>query len=324
MKASLLIFGIFSVFSSARSFASVSSAIANYPPQFVEAKPQYNGPNCWNSALVARGVLPALRYTSPQEMSFYMESPLCRELNDLEPRKSGDIVAIRSVYLRDKAVWIHETHGFVIVGDKDSFSKASALKMTAFQPSNLDDVLTSFRVPADVQCRGNSVVINSACPYSTSVYRCEKMDNFVKHSNLARPVTKALKLISSFEVALENKTMAGTDLTNQDRNLLHDGVLIAIDYARSPAKQSMGANNKFVLAALQFRLGSILKQLDDKFMQTDPNYASSSEDGFLKEESLSDSIKRDMYELRLVLPESLKVPIEQTDQRYFKGLINHH
>jgi hypothetical protein len=95
--------------------ADVSSCL---PPEVISysAKEAFvNGPNCWNLAMVMSGVLPALRYSTAEEMAFFMNSPLCRQLKPGEKKRPGDIGAIRT---DDK-----EFHGFMWVSDDIVFSK---------------------------------------------------------------------------------------------------------------------------------------------------------------------------------------------------------
>jgi hypothetical protein len=59
-----------------------------------------NGPNCWNTTLLTLGMVESIRFSIDREMTFWMDSPYCRELDDGETPLPGD--AIGETFLRDR------------------------------------------------------------------------------------------------------------------------------------------------------------------------------------------------------------------------------
>jgi hypothetical protein len=60
-----------------------------------ELAPAQDGPNCWGSALAITGLATAVRHATAEEMSYWMESPLCRPVVAPAPLQPGDVIAVR-------------------------------------------------------------------------------------------------------------------------------------------------------------------------------------------------------------------------------------
>ena len=128
-------------------YCSSSSCILNVydiSPKMVQTyqgvNPQYNGPNCWNRALVFAKILPSLTYTTPEEMTFWMGSALCRERLPEEEAQPGDIIVVRDFG------YYSEVHGFTYLTDDMAFSKNGYKKYSAYEYQSLSSVFDVYRV----------------------------------------------------------------------------------------------------------------------------------------------------------------------------------
>jgi hypothetical protein len=72
--------------------------ISNCLPAFVKehhSKKLFNeGPNCWGTAMSFHELFPKPRFMWPEEMLYWMESPLCRKLGPDEEKLPGDIINV--------------------------------------------------------------------------------------------------------------------------------------------------------------------------------------------------------------------------------------
>ena len=65
----------------------ITDCVPEHVVKYHGATPEVDGPNCWNLSLVMSKILPAMRYSTPEEMNFYMRPPLCRALKDGEKKE---------------------------------------------------------------------------------------------------------------------------------------------------------------------------------------------------------------------------------------------
>lgn len=135
--------------------------------QFV--KPSFSGPNCWNASLVAAKIIPQLRYSTPQEMDFWVKSPLCKEKKSGEKLAPGDIVAI-----------MHKTdgqfHGFVNISENLAFSKNGTENDN---PYTLQDPKNVFKV-YEVKPECERVDNPGKCKTYAKYYSCMSMEDYRK------------------------------------------------------------------------------------------------------------------------------------------------
>jgi hypothetical protein len=157
----------------------------NIPKKIFELQDRttaYPGPNCWNTSLYTNNISKYRRATSEEEMTFWMNSPLCHELGLNESELPGDIIAIRA----NKPDSFLELHGFVYLTPEFSFSKsgydtqfpyelvASEYVYQVFALGNYDEV------SANKKCRR---VIGrpdqEECPVYANVFRCMPYDKYL-------------------------------------------------------------------------------------------------------------------------------------------------
>lgn len=148
-------------------------------PQIVEKLQDVDagrwGPNCWNAVLVASKILPVLRFTPPEEMSFWMASPLCRPIAESEMLQPGDIAAIREGGQG-------EVHASIFVTEELYFSKNALTTSASYRLQSSLGIFNLFPVP--FSCR-HSVGQPMNCPAFVNYFRCTSFANYIQAHKIA-------------------------------------------------------------------------------------------------------------------------------------------
>lgn len=242
----------------------ITNCLPEQVVRYQGVNPKVAGPNCWNLALVMGKILPNLRYSSPEEMAFYMRPPLCRPLKNNETRQAGDIGAIRGM------AWglaVEETHGFVYVSDSMVFSKNGSKKENPYTLQSMDKMLENYGVQNNQACRKNEIPKgNMDCIQAVSYFRCDSMDDYLKKNTNISPRIKNLEHeVSSTERCLESSTFSGQALSETNlRNI--QNVSGALAHYLEHLKKSNQVNklseaDRFMVGSLQLRLQAIAEQL---------------------------------------------------------------
>ena len=222
-----------------------------------------NGPNCWNLALNISNILPALRYSSPEEMSFYMSSLLCRPLENGEQRQPGDIGAIRDVMFGG----VLEAHGFVYITDNLVYSKNEYFSSIGYELLGLDEVYTHFSVPINSECRQNQIDLNGTCERAVSFFRCNSFNQYLSSlSNLPNNFKLVFEGISRFEIYFEKTNMAGDRL---EVEVMAELILEVEKFVKSLGislkKQDLSEDEFFLISNVRWRVFSLSEQLGMTF-----------------------------------------------------------
>lgn len=152
-------------------------------------KPQSSGPNCWNASLVAAKIIPQLRYSTPQEMSFWLQSPLCKEKKSNEALAPGDIIAI----LNKSG---HQHHGFVYISENLSFSKNG---VDSDNPYSLQDPKHVF-AKYSVKPKCERTDKQGTCANHAKYYSCMSMDEYRKsYKTTDKTLQETIQSINSLE-----------------------------------------------------------------------------------------------------------------------------
>jgi hypothetical protein len=126
-----------------------------------------NGPNCFNTALLLAGVLDTSRHTQAPEMTFWLQSPLCRELDPNERALPGDVIMIRG---RAPDGTLAEVHAANFVSDELIFSKDGVLADNLPKLSASAQVLSGYGVQRKECYRVKGV--SSSCTGWANFFRC--------------------------------------------------------------------------------------------------------------------------------------------------------
>lgn len=223
------------------------------------------GPNCWNLALVMKGILPHLRFSSPEEMSFYMRPPLCRALRPNETKMPGDIGAIRTVSDNE----VRESHGFIYISEDVAFSKNGTHASAPYMLQSLENVYQTYQVPNQNECRGNQISTSSSCENGTSFYRCTSMQSYLNsHPQIPAQLKTSLRNFGIFESCLEDQYTEGSTLSSTAQTNLEDSVKVLTAYLeqnRAQNRPELGMSPEerdFILGSMQLRLSAIIEQID--------------------------------------------------------------
>ncbi len=130
--------------------------------QLLNQKPQYFGPNCWNSVLYMNKATDYLRFVQPDEFQRTLPFLGCYK-KDVKELETGDIVRIT-----DKAN--EEQHAFIYISENMSFTKNGPETKAPYQIVNTESILQEYDV--DMKCLS---IKNrqSECLSRVSVYSCD-------------------------------------------------------------------------------------------------------------------------------------------------------
>jgi hypothetical protein len=128
----------------------IDDSVPSFVHSLQDFKTAFSGPNCWNTVLRLSQLAEFSRYSSPEEMTFWMNSPYCRELTEAERTLPGDIVAIRD-RKHDQAQAFDEIHGMIYLSENLAFSKNTSSRMSAYGIQRASLVYQTFRL-MDSKC----------------------------------------------------------------------------------------------------------------------------------------------------------------------------
>lgn len=198
--------------------------------QFHGVKPNFDGPNCWNSALVLSRLAKEFRLSWADEISFWMDSPLCRELRLNEKLEPGDIVMMRHVS--------GEHHACIYISPELVFSKNGSTKTTPFALQSLEGVLKYYKIPKESECRrtvGRSS--SDSCWAWVNYFRCKSLEEYEK-SYAPESYQDIDHSLSSVERQIHERAMKGNPLFTPDfQDLIGDVLLANIYFAKQKVKE---------------------------------------------------------------------------------------
>lgn len=249
----------------------ITDCVPEHVVKYHGASSQTDGPNCWNLSLVMSNILPAMRYSTPEEMNFYMRPPLCRALNDNEKREPGDIGAIRQISGFGKH---EEHHGFIYIDEKIAYSKNGFSSMAPYELQTLDKVYATYDVPSMAGCRQNRINDKSShCGKAVSFYRCDSMESYLqKNPNIPDQVRDSFKNMEAAENCMQEVLFKGEVLGSEARKNLRDTGMALVEYLKDaknkPEVTKLKADERdFLLGSLQMRLAALGDQLEFMAME---------------------------------------------------------
>ncbi len=148
----------------------VQDSVPSIIKKLQDYKSSWSGPNCWNTTLFLSHLNSVIRFTSDQEMSFWMDSPYCRELAETEAVQPGDLIAIRRSQPNSKRQF-EEVHGMIFISDALVFSKNTSSSMSPYHIQRGSLIYQNFHVD-DSDClkvKGHP----SRCQIWANYFRCQ-------------------------------------------------------------------------------------------------------------------------------------------------------
>lgn len=137
-----------------------------------------DGPNCWNGAIYAAGVVPSLRMFHPDEWLYHLKNN-CFPVAKPSP---GDVGRIYS----DQA----EVHGFIYLGPDEVFAKHGEQTQWGYRLMSTAEMLDSYERSRN--CRINRDY-SPECYHQMQYYRCEGIS---QEAQLLKPLGKALERLN--------------------------------------------------------------------------------------------------------------------------------
>lgn len=214
-----------------------------------------NGPNSWNSSLVEAGILSHHRYTQNAEMSFWMDSPLCKERAANEASKPGDIIAVRNFAGE-------EIHGFIHLSDELSYSKTGFRKGTKYALTSPETVYSTFGVSKDCQKVYKNKTDVKTCPIYANVFRCDSMDEYLKKNPMHdKDLRETWKSLDELDCQLSKFTFKDTFTADQANTILMS-VMALQELAQTQIDSPKTTKeDKFLWKAIKFKTISLVEQV---------------------------------------------------------------
>lgn len=249
--------------------ATVCSADASglIPPAF---RPQFaratgaDGPNCWNTALRAAGLIRPARHTVAEELDFYLRSAACRELAPDEAPAPGDVIAIRDS--RGEAV-----HAFTWISDAISLTKNGYRQGQPLTVARPEDVFAHADYRTSPRCRRTaSDAVPAACRGRNRAHfhRCTPQ---AAPFLAAPPAMGELRLVEAWirrqEALVSDWALNGRDakvpLSPDTLARLEESLRSQLGALRAAGESRIGdANEKERVQALCYVLSSLLETIE--------------------------------------------------------------
>ena len=229
----------------------VSGSAPDFVNLFHGVKAGRWGPNCWNTALVSDKILAAPSFTSPEEMTFWMKSPLCRQLGGGELPRPGDIIAIRNQAGE-------EVHGFTYLTAELSFSKNYLIAMAPYALQSPEEVYQEFPVAQECRLPGNAA---PGCAARSDYFRCSTLADYLPAAGLpadAEYAGTAAKVLAA-EKALSDLVLRWK--TDPELKARAPQILAAANDILLPARTLAAGRPGLLWNALALRIDSLLHQI---------------------------------------------------------------
>ncbi|MBA2403795.1 MAG: hypothetical protein H0V66_03410, partial [Bdellovibrionales bacterium] len=225
------------------SDSNYSMTITSCLPSFVKAnqhkKLYRSGANCWGTAMSFKKISTRPRFMWSNEISYWLNSPVCRKLNPGEEKKTGDLLNMYGpeyVFNKDEpnnksnrfwearfpgrftpaAVeegytgYHHFLHTETFVTSDLTFGKDSPSKDDKFEFHEMGEV---YGRPDAVECQENQSMTpylrenqnpprdirNSKCSYFSLAYRCEAFPDYFARQTLSSSDQAILATVKSLQ-----------------------------------------------------------------------------------------------------------------------------
>ena len=159
---------------------NITEIVPRFVRELAQTEPGQPGPNCFNSVLVSARLVPSFRYSTADELNFWMRSPLCTEVAKNSPLEPGDILVTSNQAA-------HPLHAFVYISDELAFSKNGMTQKSPFGVWGLESVFVSYEnfLKAGRLCRRKNVNGSDAkCELPINAYRCISFRDYVAKNAL--------------------------------------------------------------------------------------------------------------------------------------------
>lgn len=200
------------------------------------------GANCWNLALMMKGLLPAFRTVEDDEFAFYMRPPLCDKVPADKSPQPGDIGSLQ---------WDGKhIHAFMYISENLGYSKNDAGPMSPFEVVPLRK---------DLRNRGVGLPNGSTLTY----FHCKTLKEWTDaNPGLDKKLLAKLNEIGEAEQCLAGEFDRPGDLPDSTLNTVKDVSKALAVHLQQESRRPQSDENRVLLDALRFRLHGISQQLE--------------------------------------------------------------
>lgn len=245
----------------------VTDIVPTWLKENYDKYPKNAGPNCWNSALYATQFLKYLRFTPPGEMSFYLNSPLCRPRQTKEQLQPGDIIAIRKWHTKSK--FVEEVHGFIYIENGLVFSKNGLSKERSYGLFETEEVFDIYDVkePACKRLFGPpSIYVDGApqkkCKVYAQYFTCKPLEEYINKKNIKEVFRERSELIDFYDCKVSSEALDGIN-TNIIYRLTLDTLKAIYDLnTKDLERKDLTGSERFLIQSMQFKINGIYQQIN--------------------------------------------------------------
>ncbi len=253
----------------------ISNCLPEKVKNYFAKRPTEGGPNCYNAGLVFMGLLSNLRYSTEDEISFYMNSGLCKKLGPNEKPIVGDLGLI-SMAGKKQPYFVQ--HAFIYLSEYFVYEKPNQHRDSPFIIANKRNTLSEYGLT-------ENEAPDASTPYKgidreVTYYRCVSTKEYLGESpNVPQTLAKLWSEMDSVEKCFEIFTMTQTPLSPMARNNILNVAKALTEYLRMEKGKDDGHDQEktqFMIASLQLKLKSIsenlppsrfVKKTDDKLVR---------------------------------------------------------
>lgn len=224
----------------------IHDCVPEHVQKYQDAVPETSGPNCWNLALVMKGMLPALRLTSHAEATFLVGSGLCRQVTTPQP---GDLAMIRRPDKKCGVAYEEncEMHGFIYVSEKLGYSKNGGSRKAPYRLQ-----------PNEVFYKEYGVGRGSRIDY----FRCQSREDFLASLTPANDWQRALDELDFVDCVVSETAARPHVFTEAEQKQLVDAIGAVYEFVKKEADGQKDKDEKFLYDAIALRLESIEAQME--------------------------------------------------------------
>ncbi|MGZ3748059.1 MAG: hypothetical protein ACXVCE_14135 [Bacteriovorax sp.] len=239
----------------------INNSIPTLARSLQSFKTAFNGPNCWNTSLRLSGLTSFARFSTDEEMSFWMSSPYCRELSSSDSPLPGDIIAIRAEKEGQPKAF-EEIHGMIYLSEDLAFSKNTSSTMSPYSIQRASLIYQNFRLTSS-QCmrvQGHP----DSCPRWANHYRCVSSEKDWASLEKESPEFASLSAeVRNLESQFSDYVMNGQGPYGTNKEKIPQQ-LTELEAKIAKAQKTSGTLGKidFFLKALQQKIHSLQVQVE--------------------------------------------------------------
>ncbi|MBN1113809.1 MAG: hypothetical protein JXA66_00570, partial [Oligoflexia bacterium] len=208
------------------------------------------GPNCFNFALYASGILPGLRYvdaytnSNDSEFNFWLNSPLCNRVSPAN-RKSGDIIVIMEPVNNNQLAFIHSA---IYLSDEIAVQKTSIDTSAKYEVIQLKKLLDKYD-------NGKRFV---------EYHKCTSIEDFINQYITSDKLCNLMQNIDDIEIEISDEAVYGRNISSRRKLELKNALANLNNKILNQyfASEAFDEYHDFILNSILHRIPGLLKQID--------------------------------------------------------------